>query len=393
MSTPGNGAPGQAGKLAPSILSADFSCLADSIDRVAGEADLLHVDVMDGHFVPNLTIGPPVVESLRPRTDLFLDCHLMVSNPADLLDDFAKAGADRCIVHVELGDPGRCSRRCANLGVGVGITLNPDTPYDAVEPYLAEVDLLLVMSVNPGFGGQSFIAEVLDKVRAARRDIDARGLASRSRSTAASTSTRAARRRGRRRHPRGGQRDLPRRRPRGRRPDDPRRGVAAGVTPGRSVARAKVLTVSDGVADGTRDDGRARRWPSGSTRGVHGRRRTRGARRRRRGGRRAARAVRRLRRPGRHDGGTGFGPRDLTPRAPRAVSSARRPGWPRPCARPATPTAAVRDALRGRVRHGRAARVQPPGSSGGAVECLEAVLPAVPHASTCSPGPAALNVN
>lgn len=169
--------PGKKGKLAPSILSADFACLADSIDRVASEADLLHVDVMDGHFVPNLTIGPPVVESLRPRTDLFLDCHLMVSNPADLLEDFAKAGADRCIVHVELGDPRPMFETLRNLGVGVGITLNPDTPYDAVEPYLAEVDLLLVMSVNPGFGGQAFIAEVLDKVRAARRDIDARGLA------------------------------------------------------------------------------------------------------------------------------------------------------------------------------------------------------------------------
>ena len=164
-------------KIAPSILAADFAHLAEDVARVAPAADLLHVDCMDGHYVPNLTIGPPVVKALRPYTDLFLDCHLMVSNPADLLDDFAKAGADRCIVHVELGDPRPMFETLRNLGVGVGITLNPDTPYDAVEPYLAEVDLLLVMSVNPGFGGQSFIAEVLDKVRAARRDIDARGLA------------------------------------------------------------------------------------------------------------------------------------------------------------------------------------------------------------------------
>src|SRR3954471_16571662 len=92
-------------KLAPSILSADFSCLAADIERVSGEADLLHVDVMDDHFVPNLTIGPPVVESLRAHTDLFLDCHLMVDNPGVLLEEFADAGADRCIVHIELGDP------------------------------------------------------------------------------------------------------------------------------------------------------------------------------------------------------------------------------------------------------------------------------------------------
>jgi ribulose-phosphate 3-epimerase len=164
-------------KIAPSILSADFSCLAADIERVGDEADLLHVDVMDGHFVPNLTIGPPVVESLRPRTDLFLDCHLMVENPADLLEDFAKAGANRCIVHVELGDPRPMFQTMRDLGVGVGITLNPETPYEAVAPYLEHVDLLVVMSVHPGFGGQAFIPDVLDKVRAARAAIDERGLA------------------------------------------------------------------------------------------------------------------------------------------------------------------------------------------------------------------------
>ena len=128
---------------------------------------------MDGHFVPNLTIGPPVVQSLRRRTDLFLDCHLMVDNPGVLLDDFAKAGADRCIVHVELGDPRPLFDRAARSSrSGVGLTLNPETPVDAVLPYLDEIDLLLVMSVHPGFGGQSFIPEVLDKVRVARAAID-----------------------------------------------------------------------------------------------------------------------------------------------------------------------------------------------------------------------------
>jgi ribulose-phosphate 3-epimerase len=161
------------GKIAPSILSADFARLGEEVERVAAEADLLHVDVMDGHFVPNLTIGPPVVKSLRAHTDLFLDCHLMVDNPGELLADFAKAGADRCIVHVELGDPRKHFEVLRSLGVGVGITLNPETPVDAVMPYLSEVDLLLVMSVHPGFGGQSFIPEVLDKVRAARETIDA----------------------------------------------------------------------------------------------------------------------------------------------------------------------------------------------------------------------------
>ena len=163
-------------KIAPSILSADFSRLGADIARVAGEADLLHVDVMDGHFVPNLTIGPPVVASLRSQTDLFLDCHLMVDNPGVLLDDFAKAGADRCIVHVELGDPRPLFERMRAHGMGVGLVLNPPTPVDDVLAYLDEIDLLLVMSVNPGWGGQSFIPDVLDKVRVARAEIDARGL-------------------------------------------------------------------------------------------------------------------------------------------------------------------------------------------------------------------------
>ena len=159
-------------KLAPSILSADFARLGDEVARVSAEADLLHVDVMDGHFVPNLTIGPPVVAALREHTDLFLDCHLMVDNPAVLLDDFADAGANRCIVHVELGDPRPLFARLRERNVEVGLAVSPETPFAAAAPYLAELDLLLIMSVHPGFGGQAFIPEVLDKVRAARRAID-----------------------------------------------------------------------------------------------------------------------------------------------------------------------------------------------------------------------------
>jgi ribulose-phosphate 3-epimerase len=162
--------PGQ--KLAPSILSADFARLGDEVTAVTPEADLLHVDVMDGHFVPNLTIGPPVVASLRRHTRLFLDCHLMIDNPGELLADFADAGADRCIVHVELGDPRPLFEELRTRKVQVGLALSPETPFAAAEPYLTDIDLLLVMSVHPGFGGQQFLTEVLDKVRAARQIID-----------------------------------------------------------------------------------------------------------------------------------------------------------------------------------------------------------------------------
>src|SRR5213078_4020325 len=159
-------------KIAPSILSADFAQLADDVERVSAEADLLHVDVMDGHFVPNLTIGPPVVKSLRKRTDLHLDCHLMVDNPGELLEDFADAGADGCTVHIELGDPRPLFTAMRDLGLRVGLTHNPETPVEAVLPYLEEIDILLFMSVHPGFGGQTFIPSVLDKLTIVRRAVD-----------------------------------------------------------------------------------------------------------------------------------------------------------------------------------------------------------------------------
>lgn len=163
-------------KIAPSILAADFANLAADVARVAPESDLLHVDCMDGHYVPNLTIGPPVVKSLRKYTDLFLDCHLMVDNPQVLLEEFADAGADSCTVHVELGDPRPLFDKIRGLGMQVGLAFEPETAFDAVEPYLGDIDILLVMSVHTGFGGQPFIAEVLDKARAARAAIDAREL-------------------------------------------------------------------------------------------------------------------------------------------------------------------------------------------------------------------------
>jgi len=163
-------------KIAPSILAADFASLAADVARVAPEADLLHVDCMDGHYVPNLTIGPPVVKALRKHTDLFLDCHLMGDNPQVLLRAFADAGADGCTVHIELGDPRPLFEEIRALDMRVGLSLEPKTPFAAVVPFIAEIDLLLVMSVHTGFGGQPFIADVLEKVREARRIIDEAGL-------------------------------------------------------------------------------------------------------------------------------------------------------------------------------------------------------------------------
>ena len=163
-------------RLAPSILSADFAALARDIDKVTPEADLLHVDVMDGHFVPNLTIGPPVVKSLRRHTELYFDCHLMIDNPEEYLEAFAEAGANGCSVHVELDGTRELLKEMRRLHLDVGLAINPETPFAAAEPYLDEIDLLLVMTVHPGFGGQRFMHEMMPKLTQARHEIDRRGL-------------------------------------------------------------------------------------------------------------------------------------------------------------------------------------------------------------------------
>jgi len=165
-------------EIAPSILSADFSKLGEEIKAVErGGAGLIHVDVMDGHFVPNITIGPLVVKAARRATDLPLDCHLMITDPDLYIDDFARAGATMISVHVEaVVHLHRTLAAIRDLGCRPGVVLNPATPLVSVEEALPFVDYVLVMSVNPGFGGQSFIATSLDKISRLRGMIDSRGL-------------------------------------------------------------------------------------------------------------------------------------------------------------------------------------------------------------------------
>jgi ribulose-phosphate 3-epimerase len=164
-------------KLAPSILSADFAHLGDAVAAAeAGGADWIHVDVMDGHFVPNLTFGPKMVADLRKATRLPLDVHLMIERPEDWVARYVEAGATYVTVHVEAArDAAGALDAIRKAGARSGITLNPETDVTRLAPYLERADLVLVMSVHPGFGGQAFIASALDKVRALRTMLDARG--------------------------------------------------------------------------------------------------------------------------------------------------------------------------------------------------------------------------
>lgn len=166
-------------KLAPSILSADFSHLGEQVaEATAAGADYIHVDVMDGHFVPNITIGVPVVAAIRHWTNLPLDVHLMIEAPEPQINQFVKAGADIISVHIEACTHiHRVVQTIKELGVKAGVALNPGTPIDALEEVLSSLDLVLIMTVNPGFGGQTFIEAMLDKVARLRAELDRKDLA------------------------------------------------------------------------------------------------------------------------------------------------------------------------------------------------------------------------
>ncbi|MCD6276359.1 MAG: ribulose-phosphate 3-epimerase [Thermoplasmata archaeon] len=165
-------------KISPSILSADFSRLCDELRRCEkGGADVIHLDVMDGHFVPNITFGPVVIKSIRKCTKIPFEAHLMIERPDKYAKNFVEAGSDIILVHREIGIPIKnLLRKIKNYGVEVGIVINPETPFENVKEFLEDVEYLLIMGVHPGFAGQSFIESTLDKIREAREYIEKEGL-------------------------------------------------------------------------------------------------------------------------------------------------------------------------------------------------------------------------
>jgi len=159
--------------IAPSILAADFGHLLDDVKKIEGEAELLHLDVMDGHYVPNISFGIPIVQSLRPYTDIIFDVHLMITNPLDYFEAFAKAGADIITFHIEtVDDPSGAIQKIHALGKKAGISVHPDTDVRSIFPYLADLEMILIMSVYPGFGGQSFMPSALERIHAVREQLD-----------------------------------------------------------------------------------------------------------------------------------------------------------------------------------------------------------------------------
>jgi len=164
-------------KIAPSILAADFADLGNEVARIADYIDMVHIDVMDGHFVPNISLGFPVIASLRATTDLYFDCHMMTTNPDVFAENLATAGGNLLTVHAEVfPDPSRAIAAAQREGLDFGLAVSPPTPVEAILPYVENCSQVLVMTVHPGFGGQSFLGEVLGKVERLRKTIDSAGL-------------------------------------------------------------------------------------------------------------------------------------------------------------------------------------------------------------------------